>query len=237
MNGLLVIDKPAGMTSRDAVNRIQRLLTRGTKIGHTGTLDPLATGVLVLCIGRATKLADHIQAMGKTYNTRIRLGAVSDTDDADGKTVVAPDALPPTLEAIHELLSGFLGNIEQLPPSYSALKVGGRRAYDLARRGQEVKLEPRIVRIDRIDLLQYDWPYIDLEIDCGKGTYIRSIARDLGLRLGTGGLVQMLRRTRVGPFTANGAITLPTDIATVHGKLRHASDFFNHIDLIPGAAD
>jgi tRNA pseudouridine55 synthase len=206
MNGFLVIDKPGGMTSRDCVNRAQRWFPRKTKIGHTGTLDPLATGVLVLCIGAATKLADRVQAMSKQYETRVRLGATSNTDDADGQIVESPAAAIPTRTEIEAALTRFIGEIEQLPPQFSALKVEGVRAYESARRGVEVALKPRIVRVDGIELLNYDWPWLDLRIDCGKGTYIRSIARDLGALFGVGGIVQSLRRTRVGPFAAEQGI-------------------------------
>jgi len=208
MNGLLVIDKPAGMTSRDVVNHVQRWFPRGTKIGHTGTLDPLATGVLVICVGAATKLADVVQAMGKTYHSRFQLGSTSDTDDADGTVTLVPAAAPPTEEELRATLTTFVGEVEQLPPAYSALKVAGRRAHDLARRGEAVELKPRTVRIDAVRLLGYDWPFADVEVDCGKGTYIRAIARDLGAKLGCGGLVQTLRRTRVGSFTAEQALGL-----------------------------
>lgn len=206
MNGLLVIDKPGGMTSRDAVNRVQRWFPRKTKIGHTGTLDPLATGVLVVCIGAATRLADYVQAMGKSYASRFRLGATSTSDDADGAVTETPNAPIPTREQIDAALPRFVGVIQQLPPSVSALKIDGRRAHDLARKGEEVVLAPRPVRIDAIRVLRYEWPYLDVEVDCGKGTYIRSIARDLGAALGCGGLVQALRRTRVGPFLAEQGV-------------------------------
>ena len=202
MNGLLVIDKPGGMTSRNVVNRVQRWFPKGTKVGHTGTLDPLATGVLVVCVGAATRLADLVQGMGKSYRSRFRLGARSDTDDADGTVTPVPGATPPTEEQVRATLGTFVGQIEQRPPAYSALKLGGRRAHDLARRGKVVSVAPRVVRVDAARLLGYDWPFVDVEIDCGKGTYIRSIARDLGEKLGCGGLVEALRRTRVGPFTA-----------------------------------
>lgn len=208
MNGLLVIDKPGGLTSRDVVNRAQRWFPRGTKVGHTGTLDPLATGVLVLCVGAATRLADLVQGMGKSYRSRFRLGATSDTDDTDGVVIETPGAMPPTEEQVRVALTGFVGQIEQTPPAYSALKVNGRRAHDLARRGDEVQLAARRVRVDAIRLMAYDWPFADVEVDCGKGTYIRSLARDVGLRLGIGGLVQTLRRTRVGPFTAEQGVGL-----------------------------
>jgi tRNA pseudouridine55 synthase len=208
MNGLLVIDKPAGMTSREVVNRASKWFPRRTKIGHTGTLDPLATGVLVVCIGAATRLAHFVQAMSKSYTSRVRLGASSTTDDADGTVAENSNATPPARAAIEAALAGFIGTIEQYPPAFSALKLGGRRAHDLARRGRDVPLAARTVRIDALRLLDYAWPFLDVEIDCGKGTYIRSIARDLGKRLGVGGLMQTLRRTRVGPFAADCGIGL-----------------------------
>jgi tRNA pseudouridine55 synthase len=215
VNGLLVIDKPGGMTSRDAVNRVQRWFPRKTKIGHTGTLDPLATGVLVVCVGAATRLADYVQAMGKSYASRFRLGATSTTDDADGEVTEKVGVNPPTREQIDAALAMFVGMIEQVPPAVSALKVGGRRAHDLARKGKDVPLAARTVRIDAIRVKRYEWPYLDLEVDCGKGTYIRSIARDLGTALGCGGLVQTLRRTRVGAYTAEQGVSLDSDPETV----------------------
>jgi tRNA pseudouridine55 synthase len=219
IDGFLIVDKPAGMTSRDAVNRIQRQLPRKTRIGHTGTLDPLATGVLVLCIGRATKLADTVQAMGKVYRTAIRLGATSTTDDADGEVRERDGGLEVTEQRILSLLPQFVGVVQQVPPAFSALKVQGRRAYDKARRGEEVVLNPRSVRIDRIDLLSYRWPDLVLEIACGKGTYIRSIARDLGQALGCGGYVRELRRFCVGPFEAERAVGVDADRAMVLSHL------------------
>ena len=218
MDGLLVIDKPGGMTSRDVVNRVQRWFPRRTKIGHTGTLDPLATGVLVLCIGRATKLVGRVQVMGKTYQTRLRLGATSDTDDADGTVTPVPGAVAPTEEQIRALLPAFVGRIEQVPPAFSALKVAGVRAYDLARNGKAVALAARPVDVYSVSLVGYGWPFLDLEIDCGKGTYIRSIGRDLGAKLGCGGLVETLRRTRVGPFTAEQGVGI--DIPPEQGRAR-----------------
>jgi tRNA pseudouridine55 synthase len=215
MNGLLVLDKPGGITSRDAVDRAQRWFPRGTKLGHTGTLDPLATGVLVLCVGAATRLADLVQAMGKTYRTRVRLGATSDTDDADGTVTPTPGAVAPSEDQVRAAVTQFIGEIQQVPPAYSAMKVTGRRAYAMARRGEEVSLAARPVRVYRIDVLHYEYPALDLEIDCGKGTYIRSIARDLGADLGCGGYVEVLRRTRVGPFRAEDGLSPDADAAAV----------------------
>jgi tRNA pseudouridine55 synthase len=222
VNGLLVIDKPAGMTSRDVVNRAQLWFPKKTKVGHTGTLDPLASGVLVVCVGAATRLAEYVQAMGKTYRTRILLGHRSDTDDADGTVTPVAGAAAVSEQAIRETLPRFVGTISQTPPAYSALKVAGQRAHDLARSGADVKLAARPVHVYRIDQLGYEWPHLDLEIDCGKGTYIRSIARDLGDSLGIGGLVQTLRRTRVGPFTAEQGIGL--NAADVRDRLRPVAE-------------
>lgn len=237
MTGLLVIDKPGGMTSRDVVNRAQGWFPRKTKLGHTGTLDPLATGVLVLCVGSATRLAESVQAMGKTYRTRVLLGHRSDTDDADGTVTTVDGAAPPSEEAIRAALPRFVGTISQTPPAYSALKVAGQRAHELARGGADVKLAARPVHVYRIDLLGYAWPHLDLEIECGKGTYIRSIARDLGDVFGVGGLVQTLRRTRVGPFTAEQGVGL--DVADVRDRLRPMAEAVADlpwVDLPPDTA-
>ena len=219
MNGFLIVDKPGGMTSRAVVNRIQRQLPRRTKIGHTGTLDPLATGVLVLCIGTATKLADRVQALGKSYETCIRLEATSDTDDADGAVTEMTSTIAPTIETIRSALQSFEGTIMQTPPAFSAIKIGGQRSYDLARRGQAKELTARPVTVYRIKMIRFEWPFLDLTIDCGKGTYIRSIARDLGQMLGMGGLVQTLRRTRVGPFAAEQGIGIEADLDTIRANL------------------
>jgi tRNA pseudouridine55 synthase len=218
-HGLLVLDKPGGMTSREAVDRALRWFPRGTRVGHTGTLDPLATGVLVLCVGTATRLTEYVQRMGKTYRTGLRLGARSDTDDADGTITPAPVERPPDRDEVLRRLAEFVGALDQVPPAHSAAKVTGRRAYDLARRGEEVSLQPRRVEVYGIDLLGYEYPQLELEVRCGKGTYIRSLARDLGERLGCGALVETLRRTRVGPFEPGGAVPLDADAATVRSRL------------------
>jgi tRNA pseudouridine55 synthase len=210
VDGLLVLDKPGGLTSRAALDRALRWFPRGTRMGHTGTLDPLATGVLVLCLGAATRLAEYVQRMSKTYRTTLRLGARSDTEDADGTILLVEGAVPPDPAVVTAALAEFVGSIEQVPPAYSAAKVTGQRAYDLARQGREVELQARRIDVYGIDLLRYQYSYLDLEVRCGKGTYIRSLARDLGERLGCGALVQTLRRTRVGPFTAEEAVTLET---------------------------
>ncbi len=217
-SGLLVVDKPTGLTSRVAVDRAAKWFPRKTKIGHAGTLDPLATGVLVLGIGTATRLIDYVQAMPKSYRTRIVLGATSDTDDADG-TMTSTGSEPVVESAIRAKLPNFLGEIDQTPPNYSAAHVDGQRAYTLARKGAEVSLSPRRVRIDRIEFLKFAWPNLELDVFCGKGTYIRSIARDLGAALGVGGYVAELRRLSIGPFTASDAVRLDAAADEARSKL------------------
>jgi tRNA pseudouridine55 synthase len=175
--------------------------------------------VLVVCVGAATRLADFVQAMGKSYASRFRLGATSTTDDADGAITANPNATPPTREQIDAALASFIGIIEQFPPAFSALKLDGHRAHDLARQGKDVPLAARQIHVEAICVLGFDWPFVDVEIDCGKGAYIRSIARDLGSKLGVGGLVETLRRTRVGPFTAEHGIGIDAAPAEVQANL------------------
>lgn len=218
-SGLLVLDKPAGITSRAALDRAQRWFPRHTRLGHTGTLDPLATGVLVLCVGVATRLTEYIQRMAKTYTAVVTLGARSDSDDADGVITEAKGHRLATLPEVEHCITGFIGQIAQVPPAYSAAKVAGRRAYKLARGGQEVTLQARLVTIKRIRIMAFEWPHLELEVYCGKGTYIRSLARDLGEQLGCGGYIKALRRTQVGPFTATDALTLDADKNTIMAKL------------------
>jgi tRNA pseudouridine55 synthase len=213
-NGLLVLEKPVGITSRDAVDRALRWFPRKTRVGHTGTLDPLASGVLVLCIGQATRLTEFVQDMAKTYVADLVLGGRSATDDAEGPIAWVDVECPPDRAAIDAALASFLGNIEQVPPAFSAAKVVGQRAYNLARRGTAVELAPRTVRIDGIDVLEFDYPRLRIEVRCGKGTYIRSLARDLGDRLGCGAYLGGLRRTRVGQFSPADAMPLEADSAT-----------------------
>jgi tRNA pseudouridine55 synthase len=218
-HGLLVLDKLPGITSRDALDRAAKWFPRKTRIGHAGTLDPLATGVLVLAVGHATRLIEYLQAMPKLYRTRVRLGATSDTDDAAGSVTPNPEAAPANEPVVRAALARFVGEIEQVPPAYSAARVEGRRAYDLARGGAEVTLAPRRVRIDRIDVREYAWPELEMDVHCGKGTYIRSIARDLGTALGLGGYVTALRRLRIGPFAVEEAVPLDAPPDAARGQL------------------
>jgi tRNA pseudouridine55 synthase len=235
-HGLLVVDKPTGVTSRDAVDRALRWFPRRTRVGHTGTLDPLATGVLVLCIGVATRLTEYVQRMAKTYRTILRLGARSDTDDADGTIQQVADAPVPDSPRVTQVVGEFIGDIEQVPPAFSAAKVSGRRAYDLARQGDEVNLSSRRVHVYGIDILAYEYPRLELEVRCGKGTYIRSLARDLGERLGCGAFVDVLRRTRVGSFDEAEAVGLETDAATARSWLLPAVAAVSELPHLPLAA-
>jgi tRNA pseudouridine55 synthase len=218
-DGLLVIDKPEGITSRDAVNRAQRWFPRRVKIGHAGTLDPLATGVLVLCIGQGARLTEYVQRMAKVYHAAIHFGAFSDTDDGDGVVTPVPNAVPPARQTLERVLPTFVGTIEQVPPDYSAAKVSGQRAFHLARNGQDFSLSSRLVTIHRIDLIDYQRPRLEILVHCGKGTYIRSLARDLGQRLGCGGYIESLRRLAIGDFTEADALPLDTDPAQARQRL------------------
>lgn len=218
-HGLLVVDKPGGITSRAALDRVQAWFPRGTRLGHTGTLDPLATGVLVVCVGAATRLAEYVQRMAKSYDAVIRLGMKSTTDDADGVCTPVIDAVTPERSAVAARLQEFVGKIEQAPPAFSAAKSAGRRAYELARRGESVTLAARPVHIHAITIQNYAYPHLHVVVDCGKGTYIRALARDLGERLGCGALIASLRRRRVGQFLVGDAISLESDSALARSRL------------------
>ncbi|MGE0758586.1 MAG: tRNA pseudouridine(55) synthase TruB [Pirellulaceae bacterium] len=207
MIGLLNVHKPRGITSRDAVNRIQALV-RPVKVGHAGTLDPLATGVLVVAVGGATRLIEYVQAQPKRYVAQFRMGCRSDTDDVEGSIQEVPGVVPPTRAVVERELASFVGQISQLPPAYSAVKVGGQRAYDRARRGESVVLTPRVVHIEQLVLHRYEYPWLELEIVCGSGTYVRSIGRDLGERLATGAIMTELVRTAIGSFRLEAAQSL-----------------------------
>lgn len=204
--GVLNVYKPTGVTSRDVVNSVQRLI-RPTKCGHAGTLDPMATGVLLIGVGPATRLITMLQDGAKTYVAEFVLGQTSDTDDSSGTVEQLPTpGVLPTAEIIDARLQSMTGVVSQVPPLFSAVHVDGQRAYDRARRGETPELSAKKVEIHAIRLLSYAWPRLELEIICGSGTYIRSIARDLGKELGCGGLMSRLERTRVGDFGCEEAI-------------------------------
>ncbi len=212
LNGWLVVDKPPGMTSTDVVNRVRRSFD-AQKAGHGGTLDPLATGVLPVAFGHATKTVPYVMDGTKLYRFTLRLGDARDTDDADGQTVATSDARP-TDAQINAALPVFIGDIMQVPPAYSAIKVAGERAYDMAREGRAPVLEPRPARVDRFVLVERtDADTAVFEVQSGKGVYMRSLARDLAQACGALGHVAALRRLRVGPFTAAQAISLDKCVA------------------------
>lgn len=207
VNGWINLDKPVGMTSTQAVGNVRRALN-AQKAGHAGTLDPLASGVLPIALGEATKTIPYCQDALKIYRFTVTWGAARDTDDAEGD-IIATSNLRPTLEAIEAVLPAFLGDIEQVPPKFSAIKINGERAYDLARDGEDVTLKPRPVYIESLHLLSRpDGDSSEFTVTCGKGTYIRSLARDMAEKLGTYGYISALRREAVGTLDASHAISL-----------------------------
>jgi tRNA pseudouridine55 synthase len=239
LSGVINLDKPPGMSSAKAVDKVKHLLPRGTKIGHAGTLDPFATGVLLLLVGRATRLCERLMDQPKQYEATVKLGATTATDDPESPEEPGDTGVPPvratdanqrstslfqsdtqhgqdarvTGKLLHRddivrVLPQFIGAIQQRPPAFSAMKIAGRRAYELARDGKSPQLQPRTVNVYKIDLLDFAWPLLRLRIDCGRGTYIRAIARDLGAALGVGGYLTQLRRTRSGEFAIDSSVTL-----------------------------
>ena len=206
-DGLLVVDKPAGWTSHDVVGRCRRLA--GTrKVGHAGTLDPMATGVLVLGVGRATRLLGHLALTDKAYDATVRLGATTVTDDAEGEVVTTQDASAVTDEAVLAGMAALTGALSQVPSSVSAVKVDGVRSYARVRAGEQVELAARSVVVSRFELLERRGDDLDVAVECTSGTYVRALARDLGAALGVGAHLTALRRTRVGPFDLSQARTL-----------------------------
>ena len=228
-SGFLVLDKPAGITSRDAVDHAQQWFPR-EKLGHAGTLDPAATGVLVLGIGPvATRLIEYVQDQEKVYETTIRLGGTSTTDDADGEVTNTVDAERPSLAKLIATLRTFIGPIVQTPPAYSAAKIQGERAHTKARRGEVVVLQARNVTVYGMSLEEYQYPDVKTTIRCSKGTYIRSIARDLGAAIGCGGYVQTLRRTRIGSVTCEQAVDWNATVEQAHAALLPLSTAVTHL--------
>ncbi len=251
MSGFLIVNKPEGLTSFDVVAKVRRALRLAgsakmgkkfdVKVGHLGTLDPVATGVLVLAIGDATKLIEYWMATDKVYEAQFELGKVSDTYDREGKIEVGDEqaAHAVTREEIEKALHGFVGEIEQVPPAFSAVKIKGERAYALARRGEKVEMKARKIMVHSIVVQGFHpataahddsllrGPLLMLKVHCGSGTYLRSLAHDLGQKLGCGALMSDLVRTAVGPFTVGQAIQLPKDAAEASA----ASFYSDH--LIP----
>ncbi|RMG99143.1 MAG: tRNA pseudouridine(55) synthase TruB [Chloroflexi bacterium] len=205
--GILVVDKPSGMTSHDVVQRVRRVAAT-RKVGHAGTLDPLATGVLLVCVGQATRLLEYLVGRPKRYVATVRLGQETDTYDAEGEVVAERPFSHVSREAIEKILPQFRGEIQQRPPAYSAIKQGGQPLYKLARQGVEVERPLRTVTIYQLDLLDWNPPYLKLDITCSSGTYIRSLAHDFGQVLACGGHITSLQRTAVGEFTRQQAVPL-----------------------------
>ncbi len=208
MHGFLNIDKPAGMTSHDVVARVRRLTGRGVKVGHAGTLDPAATGVLPIALGHATRLIEYLSDVRKGYYGRVRLGVVTSTDDAEGEVISTATVPPLTPELIEAAVAPLRGAILQVPPMYSALHHQGQRLYDLARAGKTVEREARPVQIDALEWDLGSPDELLITVMCGKGTYIRALAREIGASLGCGAHLAALRRIFVGPFLLNGAVPL-----------------------------
>lgn len=225
MNGILLVDKPSGWTSFDVVAKVRNILRTSpqpgektgdkrwmtsspkVKVGHTGTLDPLATGLLVLVVGNYTKRAGEFSKLDKTYEVTMKLGETSTTGDEAGVKQVISSKVP-SIKALTDTLQSFVGEIEQIPPAYSAIKVDGQRAYKLARAGKEVKLEPRKVKVHSIQLTDYTYPEVKFTAEVSSGTYIRSLVEDIGKKLNTGAYMSALRRTQIGNFTIKQAVPI-----------------------------
>jgi tRNA pseudouridine55 synthase len=244
-SGILLVDKPGGMTSHDVVSRARRAL--GTrKVGHAGTLDPMATGLLLLGVGSATRLLTYLVGLGKRYTATIRLGAATDTDDAEGSVISTSDAS--AIDAVDT--AAFTGTIEQVPSSFSAVKVDGRRSYDRARAGEEVVLAPRTVTVSRFEVLaeRHEGAFLDLDVvvECSSGTYIRALARDLGRQLGVGGHLTALRREAIGGFDVQDAVGVDgLDVSALRAPASIAAALFpvarldagQTLELAQGQAD
>lgn len=252
--GIVLVDKPGGVTSHDVVSRARRAF--GTrKIGHAGTLDPMATGLLVLGVEGATRLLTYLVGLDKTYTATVRLGERTDSDDADGTVIAAADASGITADDLERAAAPLRGSIEQVPSSVSAIKVNGQRAYALARAGEDVQLQARTVTVSRLELgavrMRGTAVEVDIEVDCSSGTYVRALARDLGEALGVGGHLTALRRTRIGPFSVADAVAsldaLPAAqplsparaaaavLGTIAVNAQEATDL-RHGKRLPGAA-
>ncbi len=237
MEGVVNINKPSGMTSHDVVQHMRRILGE-KRIGHTGTLDPLATGVLVLCIGQATRIARYLEAGEKEYEAVMRLGVTTDTLDADGRILETRSHPIPEPGVIVPLMQRFLGTIMQRPPAFSAVKKSGIPSYKLAREGKAEPNKPRPVTIHALELTAYEYPFMSIRVRCSKGVYIRSLCADIGDALGTGAHVTKLQRTRSGQFNIKNAVA-PCELASMvaDGKVQRAittiNDALSHVPPVP----
>ena len=232
MNGIVIVDKPQGWTSQDVTARLRRVFNT-RRIGHGGTLDPMATGVLPVFVGRATRGVEFFEHAEKTYETVLRLGITTDTEDISGTVLTEQDAFV-TGEQLEEVLANFRGEILQVPPMYSALKVGGQKLVDLARKGKEVERQPRPITIHELRLLGMDADGIHLRVRCSKGTYIRTLCKDIGEALGCGGCMAALRRVQAGEYTIDEAVPLQTLLETEDPEpyLRPVGTMFRQYDAI-----
>lgn len=230
LSGLLNVHKPQGMTSRQVVNQIQKLV-RPLKTGHAGTLDPLATGVLMVCVGSATRLIRFVQDQPKEYLGEFILGKQSDTDDISGNLIETTDCPTITRQQLERCLPAFQGQIEQVPPQFSAVHINGQRAYDLARRGKSFDIKPRTVEVYQIALTAFEFPRFQLRIVCGSGTYIRSLGRDLGEQLKCGALMTSLVRTRIGDFKLESTMQLDDSVTleSIAAQLQPAERAVKHL--------
>jgi tRNA pseudouridine55 synthase len=243
VHGIIALNKPAGMTSFGAVREVRRIIEE-RRVGHAGTLDPLATGLLPICVGRATRLVDYLHQQAKRYHCVVRLGERSDTLDTEGEVTTGGDASGVDEDAVRAALAGFVGDIEQVPPMHSAVRSQGRHLYELARKGVEVERLPRPARIFHADLVAMRRgrvAEVEIDVSCGKGTYMRVLAADIGDALGTGGLLAWLERTAYGPLTLADSLTLDElreldDPASALLPLEVAVAFLPRLDLVPALA-
>jgi len=209
IDGILLIDKEEGITSYDVIRKLKHLIPHKYKIGHAGTLDPFATGLLVILLGKATKLMDTIHGLEKEYEVTAEFGYATDTQDCTGgKIHITPTLSPISKEELETQIKGnFIGDISQLPPQYSAKKINGQKSYDLARQGKEVELKPKDIHVTDFEVIKYEWPFVTFRIACSTGTYIRTLVNDLGEKVGTYATAVALRRTRIGEFNITDAIS------------------------------
>jgi tRNA pseudouridine55 synthase len=206
IDGILIIDKEEGITSYDVIRKLKKVFPKGQKIGHGGTLDPFATGVLLILLGKCTKLMEKIHTLEKEYVVAGKFGYMTDTQDITGETISQSDRTVSKEDIQKYINENLLGNISQLPPLYSAKKVQGQRAYDLAREGKDISLTPKDVYVKTFEILEYNWPIISFRIVCSSGTYVRTLINDLGIGVGSYATAQSLRRTRIGKFTLDNSI-------------------------------
>lgn len=207
MQGIVVLDKPNGMTSHQVVQKVRRKFNI-KRVGHAGTLDPMATGVLIMLLGKSTKLFDQFMQFDKAYHATLLLGTKTDTADTEGKTIEERDYRFVTVEDLENAFSQFRGTIEQLPPMYSAVRVNGKKLYEYARAGQTVKRTPRTVTVHRLTITEFKPPYVSFYMECSKGTYVRQIAEDVGEVLGCGACISQLQRTKIGDYSIEHAVTI-----------------------------